>query len=214
MNKVSLFLMSILMLVILAACGTESDKATGKEEATKDQEKKEAITSAIEVKDASGESITFESTPESIAVLNSGDLDILLSLGANVTGRPTVSGGPVAKELESITEIGNPHQPNFEKIAEVHPTVLAAAMSFKQHAENIERQGTKVIYTKANSIADIQETISLFGQLFEKVSEAENINKTITEKIDGIEKVESDPIKTLLVYGAPGTYLAAYIFAA
>ncbi|KAA0955876.1 ABC transporter substrate-binding protein [Sporosarcina sp. ANT_H38] len=213
MKKATLLLLSVLLLLILAACGTDSDKAeakqeTAKEETPKDTEKKEEVSSAIEVTDASGESITFESAPESIAALNSGDLDILIALGANVTGRPTAS-GPVAKEIESITEIGNPHQPNFEKLAEVHPTVLAAAMSFKQHAENVERQGTKVIYTKANSIADIQETIRLFGQLFQKEAEAETINKTITEKVENGEKVNGDPVKTLLVYGAPGTYLAA-----
>lgn len=208
MKKVSLLLLSVLLLLVLAACGTENGKAAVKEEEPKDKEKKEEVTSAIEVTDASGENITFESAPESIAVLNSGDLDILLALGANVTGRPTAS-GPVSKEVESITEIGNPHQPNFEKLAEVHPTVLAAAMSFKQHAENIERQGTKVIYTKANSIADIQETIRLYGQLFQKETEAESMNKTITEEVENSGKINSDPVKTLLVYGAPGTYLAA-----
>lgn len=208
MKKLSLLLLSVLLLLILGACGTDGDKAEAKQEAPKETEKKEEVTSAIEVTDASGESLTFESAPESIAALNSGDLDILLALGANVTGRPTAS-GPVSKEVESITEIGNPHQPNFEKLAEVHPAVLAAAMSFKQHAENVKRQGTKVIYTKANSIADIQETIGLFGQLFQKENEAEIINKEITEKVESGGKVKTDPVKTLLVYGAPGTYLAA-----
>ncbi|MCG7334806.1 ABC transporter substrate-binding protein [Sporosarcina sp. ACRSM] len=203
MRKVSLFLLSVLLLFVLAACGSEKDKAEATEETPKVED-----STAIEVKDATGETVVFEEIPESIAVLNSGDLDILLALGANVTGRPT-SSGPVAKEVEGITEIGNPHQPNFEKIAEVHPSVLAASMSFKQHAQNVERQGTKVVYTKANSIADIQETIQLFGQLFQKESEAETINQSITEKVNGVEKAETDPVKTLLVYGAPGTYLAA-----
>lgn len=211
MKKLSLFLMSVLLLVVLTACGAENDKVSGKENTSEDEEKTsedKEVSSSIEVTDASGESISFESIPESIAVLNSGDLDILLALGANVTGRPTAS-GPVDEAIESITEIGNPHQPNFEKIAEVHPEVLAAAMSFKQHAENIERQGTKVIYTKANSIADIQESIELFGQLFGKTTEAEDINKSITEKVAEIESGDTDSVKTLLVYGAPGTYLAA-----
>ncbi|MEK3886368.1 ABC transporter substrate-binding protein [Bacillus sp. FSL K6-3431] len=208
MRKVTLFLMSILLLLVLTACGGESDKANVKEESSKNVAEKGDKTSAIEVKDASGESVTLESIPESIAALNSGDLDILLALSANVTGRPSVS-GPVAEELEGITEIGNPHQPNFEKIAQVHPDVLTAATSFKQHAETIERQGTKVLYTKANSIADIQETISMFGKLLQKETESENINNSITKEVSSMEKGESDPVKTLLVYGAPGTYLAA-----
>lgn len=205
MKRLSLLFLSVFVFIVLSACA--SSKASDNNEVT-EKDTQESSSTEIEVTDASGESITFDKVPESIAVLSSGDLDMLLSLGVNVTGRPTAS-GPVAKEVESITEIGNPHQPNFEKIAEVHPDVLAASMSFKQHAENIERQGTKVIYTKANSIADIQETIEMFGQLFQKETEAKDLNTVITEKVSGIEKAASDSVRALLVYGAPGTYLAA-----
>ncbi|MFJ7936556.1 ABC transporter substrate-binding protein [Sporosarcina sp. NPDC096371] len=208
MKRIVLLCMSVLLLVVLAACGAKADTNTAEKEVAPKEEEKKELASTIEVTDASGEKMTFETAPESIAVLNSGDLDILLALDANVTGRPTAS-GPVAEAAKGITEIGNPHQPNFEKIAEVHPSVLAASMSFKQHAENVERQGTKVVYTKANSIADIQETIQLFGQLFQKETEAEAINTSITEKVNEIGKSAIEPVKTLLVYGAPGTYLAA-----
>jgi hypothetical protein len=55
MKKVSLLLLAVL---VLAAFGTNSDKAEAKEESPKNKEKKE-VKSAIEVIDTSGESITF-----------------------------------------------------------------------------------------------------------------------------------------------------------
>lgn len=214
MRKVLLVLMSLFVLLVLAACGGE-DNTVSEEEASGKAVQEVAVESSveeedttIEVTDFSGKTLTFESAPESIASLSSGDLDILLALGANVTGRPTTR-APISKELEGITEIGNPHQPAFEKIAEINPEVLVAGMSFKQYAANIEQQGTKVVYTQANSIEDIQKTISLFGQMFENETEAESLNESITEQLNSLVVESDNPVKTLLVYGSPGSYMAA-----
>lgn len=209
MKRVSLIFMSLFLLVLIVACGKEDEKAAEKEVAGEvaGEVTPEEVTT-IEVTDLSGQKIEFETAPESIATLSSGDLDILLQLDANVIGRPS-SNGPVAKELEAIEVIGNPHQPNFEKIAEVHPSVLVAGMAFKQHADNMERQGTKVVYTQANSIEDIQNTIRLFGKILQKEDEAEELNETITDNIEKVGVSTVDAVKTLLVYGAPGSYLAA-----
>lgn len=211
MKRMKSVFISLLLLVVLTACGTGDKKTAVNEGAAKEGSAVEATAeekTSFEITDASGQTITFESVPESVATLSSGELDILLNLGVNIVGRPTAS-GPVSKEVEGISEIGNPHQPNFEKIAEVHPAVLLAGMSFKQHADNIERQGTRVVYTQANSIEDIQSSISSFGELFKKQTEAESLNKTITEKVKSVEVDEANPVKTLLVYGTPGSYLAA-----
>lgn len=201
-----------MLLFVLTACGTESkdeNKNTNENASTEeDIQAAEVEDTSFEITDASGQTLKFESAPTSIATLSAGDLDMLTALGADVTGRPTAS-GPVDSSLENIPEIGNPHQPNFEKIAEVHPDVLVASMSFKQHAENIERQGTKIVYTNANSIEDIQNTIDMYGEMLQKQEEAKEINKSISEKIKASEANADSGTKTLLVYGAPGTYLVA-----
>ena len=207
MRKGLMFIM-LSVLFILSACG-ETDRADENKGASANAETpKEAgsASSEVEITDASGETVVFETTPESIAILNSGDLDILRQLDVNITGRPTAS-GPVDQEIEGITEIGNPHQPNFEKIAEVNPDALAVPLSFQQYAENISEQGTKIVYTQANSVADIMNTIEIFGDIFDKKLDAEKVIQTIQKDIEEVEKI--DPVKTLLVYGAPGTYLAA-----
>ncbi|MEK4028205.1 ABC transporter substrate-binding protein [Pseudobacillus sp. FSL P4-0506] len=203
MRKAFLFFTGLTLLFMLAACSASEQQSAGK-----DSEAQAKESAGIEITDDSGQTITFDSAPESVATLSSGDLDILLALGANVTGRPTAN-GHVVKEMKNIPEIGNLHQPNFEKISEVHPAVLAAPVSFKQQAANIEQQGTKVLYTQANSVKDIQETITMYGKLLQKEAEAKELNKVIDEKKESVEKSQSNPVDTLLVYGAPGTYLAA-----
>src|SRR5699024_9426529 len=138
----------------------------------------------------------------------SGDLDILHNLGVEITGRPTTS-VEVPEEVQGAPEIGNLHNPNFERIAEVNPEVLVAPLSFQQHAANIEEQGTKVVYSNANSLADIQSSIEVYGQIFDKEAEAEEINNGITEKVESYQSDEEDPVRALLVYGTTQSSLAA-----
>lgn len=204
-------LMLSICLFALAACGTdgtaEEEIADGTSASSNSQVEQQVSEESIEVIDASGQQITFDEVPTSIATLSSGDLDILLSLNAEVVGRPT-SQGEVAENLKDIQEIGNPHQPNFEKIAEVNPDVLIASPSFKQHAANLEAQGTKVIYTEANSVEDILETIDMFGEMLGKSAEAEELIAGLNEELEALSDSAS-AVKTLLVYGAPGSYLVA-----
>lgn len=207
MKKSLLFILLAIVLVIAAACsGEDSQEEVQHTDVSSAKEEVEETSAAIEVKDALGETIVFDEVPASVAVLSAGDLDILHKLQANIIGRPTIN-GPVDPEVENMTEIGNPHQPNFEKIAEINPAVLIAPLSFQQYAENVEQQGTKIVYTKANSIEDIVNSIDMYGKIFGKEREAEEIIREIQDGIAAVEQAE--PVNTLLVYGAPGSYLAA-----
>ncbi|MEK3934634.1 ABC transporter substrate-binding protein [Sporosarcina sp. FSL W7-1349] len=211
MKKLLYAIAVVSIIAVLAACGKAEEKMDGggEAEASGKTTEKAVEQAGIEITDALGQTLTFETAPKTFATLSSGDLDILLSLGAKVVGRPT-SQAPVAPELEEVEQIGNPHQPNFEKIAVVHPDVLLASPSMKAHAENLERQGTKVIYTSANSVQEIQNTISMVGSLLNKEAEADTLNGTLNEALKtGQESITEKGTKTLLVYGAPGTYLAA-----
>lgn len=207
MKKLVIIICSLLMAVMLVACNKEEASIEEKkEETSKENSNITEEQTGVEVTDALGEVKKFSKEPQTFATLSSGELSILQALEANVVGRPTIN-GPMTPEVEKIREIGNLHQPNFEKIAEVHPDVLVTGVSFQPHAATVERQGTTVFYTKANSIEDLQETITHFGVLTNRVAKAAEINERMTKEIQAIEKV--DTVKTLLVYGAPGTYLAA-----
>lgn len=190
------------LLVILAACNAEVDSS----QYEKKKETGEADKAALI--DASGTEITYDKKPETFAALSSGDLDILLALDAEISGRPSSDHPP--EKAKAALEIGNPHQPNFENLAAAQPDMLITGLSFQQHAKNVESQGTQVVYTAANSVKDIQDTISLVGELTEKSEKADEINQNIDTKIEEAKANQAeDPVRTLLVYGAPGTFLAA-----
>lgn len=205
MRKLCIPFLLLMVFILLTACSEGEDN---KKEASGEEKTEEENTSSIDVTDAVGNTLTFDEAPESIATFDSGVLDILHALDANITGRPTAS-GPVDEDLEDITEIGNPHEPNFEKIAEVNPDVLIVSPSFKQYEDNLKDQGIEPVYTEANSVDDILDTIDVLGSLLDKEDDAEEITASITEYVDKAKSSEQEDVKTLLVYGAPGTYLAA-----
>ena len=181
----------------LAACGSGSSSDTNTT-AGKVQ---------ISTTDRLNNKVELTKAPTSVAALSPGDAETLIELDANVVGVPTMTGKKPAS-FEGIQEIGNPHSPSLEQIAQVHPDVFFAQESFKQYANTLENQGSKVVYTKADSIEDIQENITLFGDVLEKEQQASDLNDEITEHVETLEK-NTDKVRALLVYGAPGTFLAA-----
>ncbi len=207
MKKYILMMTALLCLVVLTACGGKKEATPQEEEVDKEEPKAEVV-EKLEVTDALGNTISFDKAPETFAVMSAGDMDMLLAVDAKIVGRPNAR-GPVADSLKDVQEIGNPHEPNFEQIAAVGADVLIVSPSFERHAANIEKQGTKVIYTEANSIQDIQDTLTFFGKLAGNEDKATEINDKITAQMKAIEETADAGVKTILVYGAPGTYLAA-----
>ena len=209
MKKFARILLVGALTLSLAACGDDKETESVQKEAETtpvNATSEVEATDTITITDALGNTHEFTEPPATIAALSPGEMDILLALGANVTGRPTIASDMTA-EVAAIQEIGNPHEPAFETIATVNPEVLVVPPSFMQFAKNLEGQGTKVIYSDANSVEEIQKSIEMFGTLFQKEDEAKAINDEITTKISTFNTTVD--VNALLVYGAPGTYLVA-----
>lgn len=200
MNKsITLFTAILSIFFLLIGCSAKGDETAS---ATKTEKGKEKI----EVTDLSGRKVTFDKAPESFATLSMGDMDIIHALGGKIVGRPDAK-ITLPEDVKKIQVIGNAHQPNFEQIASVKPDVLIANNGFQKNAPTVERQGTKVMISSANSVQDIQKNIELYGTIMKKEDKAKELNQKINDQIKQYEK-KSD-VKALLVYGAPGTYLAA-----
>lgn len=206
MKKFKFLLVGALAL-LLAACGEESkqsetDSSKDKVEMEQQVESGEAVTFIDDL----GNKLEFEATPRSVATLNPGMMDILLALGANVTGRPTIT-TEMKEDVKAIQEIGNPHEPSFEQIAALNAEILIVPPSFQQFATTVEATGTKIVYLNMNSVDDIKKTITQYGELFNNAAKANELVAQIDEKI--AQGVTESTLDALIVYGAPGTYLAA-----
>ncbi|WP_027091537.1 ABC transporter substrate-binding protein [Cohnella thermotolerans] len=186
------------LLVVLAGCGGSAhQRAHG--------------AAALTVTDFAGREVRFAEKPIRIVALSNGETNIIYALGGELVGRPA-STTPLADEAaERVTQIGTAHEVDLEKIALLHPDVVLGndPMNVKD-IPMLEGIGAKVVLTSANSIDEIKRQIALFGQLLGREEKA-------VELVGGIEaeegrlsaaSAESGP-RALLVYGAPGTFMAA-----
>ncbi|MCY8952592.1 ABC transporter substrate-binding protein [Bacillus cereus] len=198
-KSITLFTAILSIFFLLIGCSAKGDE---KASATKTEKGKEKI----EITDLSGRKVTFDKVPESFATLSMGDMDIIHALGGKIVGRPDTK-LTLPDELKKAQVIGNAHQPNFEQIVSLKPDVLVANNGFQKNVPTVEGQGTQVIISSANSVQDIQKNIELYGTVMKKEDKAKEIIQKMNDQMKKYEK-KSD-VKALLVYGAPGTYLAA-----
>lgn len=198
-KSITLFTAILSIFFLLIGCSAKGDE---KASATKTEKGKEKI----EITDLSGRKVTFDKVPESFATLSMGDMDIIHALGGKIVGRPDTK-LTLPDELKKAQVIGNAHQPNFEQIVSLKPHVLVANNGFQKNVPTVEGQGTQVIISSANSVQDIQKNIELYGTVMKKEDKAKEIIQKMNDQMKKYEK-KSD-VKALLVYGAPGTYLAA-----
>ncbi|MEH0975875.1 ABC transporter substrate-binding protein [Bacillus mobilis] len=200
-KSITLFTAILSISFLLIGCNAKENE-NEKASATKIEKGKEKI----EVTDLSGRKVTFDKVPDSFATLSMGDMNIIHALGGKIVGRPDAK-ITLPEDIKKVQVIGNAHQPNFEQIASLKPDVLIANNGFQKNVPTVERQGTKVMISSANSVLDIQKNIELYGTIMKKEDKAKELNQKINDQMKTYEK-KSD-VKALLVYGAPGTYLAA-----
>ncbi|HDR7776212.1 TPA: ABC transporter substrate-binding protein [Bacillus tropicus] len=198
-KSITLFTAILSIFFLLIGCSAKEDEKAAATKTEKGQEK-------IEVTDQSGRKVTFDKVPESFATLSMGDMNIIHALGGKIVGRPDAK-ITLPEDIKKVQVIGNAHQPNFEQIASLKPDVLIANNGFQKNIPTVEGQGTKVMISSANSVQDIQKNIELYGTIMKKEDKANELNQKMNDQMKKYEK-KSD-VKALLVYGAPGTYLAA-----
>ncbi|SDC54903.1 ABC transporter substrate-binding protein [Shouchella lonarensis] len=204
--KKNFILMSVAACFLLAACNQPSTaNHQTNNPSTSPTEETYAIT------DFTGKDIALKEAPKRVAALSNGDMDIIYALGGHVVGRPTAHGPVTIPEAEEAAEVGSTHEINLEKLASVEPDiVLGNAQMNQKDIPSVEKIGAKMVLTEAQSVTDIQSQITLFGELLQKEQQAQELNETMNKHISNLkESIGEEQIRTLLVYGAPGTYMAA-----
>lgn len=192
-----------MLVFLMVGCSSNTDETTNQGKT------KEAGENAISITDFSNRTITFDHIPEKIVSLGNGETDIIYALGEEVVGRPT--GDAVIKESEDALEVGSTHSADLEKITSLDPDVVLGNHPMNSNdVQSIESIGSEMILTSANSVDDIKKQITLFSNLLNKQEKADEVIHMIDEKIAQIqsEQTENKP-RVLLVYGAPGTNMAA-----
>lgn len=166
-----------------------------------------AITSTLTVKTATG-SLTLKSKPKRIVTLASSDTEIIYALGGKVVGRPTSIGTVIPAQAASAVEVGSAHGILFEKLATLKPDLVIASPSLASQKSTLEKLGAQVLFNSHNTYSEIQSSIRLYGKVLGKESTAEELIKDMDRKVERLKTPDSKP-KTLIVYGAPGSFVIA-----
>jgi len=196
-----MLVMLLLLLLVVAGCSTQSSK--------NEQVEIEANGEAITVKDFVNREVRVDGVPEKIVTLGTGEMKIIHELGGNLVGIPT-SKDIVIEDLKDAVQVGNTHGMDLEKIAALQPdVVIGDSIMNQKDLASIEGIGSQMIFTSANSIKDIQAQIELFGQLLQQEDKAKELIQKITDKVVEKQAHAGEKPRVLLIYGAPGTYMAA-----
>jgi iron complex transport system substrate-binding protein len=165
----------------------------------------------ITIRDFSDRSITFAGAPQKIVALANGEMDIVYALGGKLVGRPTATAPVALDAAQSVEQVGSTHGIDLEKIAFLSPDVVLGNHPLNaKDIPAVEGIGSKMVLTSGNSIDDIKKQIALFGQLLQKEDKARELSQAIDQKLQKLKAAQSAAKpRVLIVYGAPGTYMAA-----
>ncbi|MEH7333194.1 iron-siderophore ABC transporter substrate-binding protein [Neobacillus drentensis] len=123
MKKTILTLFSVLAIFLLAACGSSTEKTTGKKSEPKKAEEK-----PYTVEHAMG-STTIKGTPKRVVILTNEGTEALLALGVKPVGAvQSWLGDPwydhIKKDMDGVEVVGTESEVNIEKIATLKPDLI------------------------------------------------------------------------------------------
>ncbi|ECP9717677.1 ABC transporter substrate-binding protein [Listeria monocytogenes] len=170
----------VLLLAILTACGNTETKAPEKK------------TEKIEVKDATGNTITLEEAPTKIVSLMPSNTEILfaLDLGDKVKGVTAYDDYPKeAQKVEKVTSTSV----DTEKIIAIKPDLVLGHESMlateKDAYQLLKDAGINVfVVPDATDLKAAEKSIITVGKLTGKEKEAKEVNDSMEEQKVAIEK--------------------------
>ncbi|EHZ2529288.1 ABC transporter substrate-binding protein [Listeria monocytogenes] len=177
----------VLLLAILTACGNTETKAPEKK------------TEKIEVKDATGNTITLEEAPTKIVSLMPSNTEILfaLDLGDKVKGVTAYDDYPKeAQKVEKVTSTSV----DTEKIIAIKPDLVLGHESMlateKDAYQLLKDAGINVfVVPDATDLKAAEKSIITVGKLTGKEKEAKEVTDSMEEQKVAIEK-KSKELKT------------------
>ncbi|WP_096190182.1 ABC transporter substrate-binding protein [Evansella halocellulosilytica] len=196
LKKRSLFsLLSVLVLMVLliAACGTNEEGAHGEGETADNEPSSEEIRV---VEHAMGET-EVTGTPERIVTLYQGANDTVAALDIKPVGiveswtqKPVYE--YLRNNLEGVEIVGEETQPNLEAIAELDPDVIIATKT--RHEEIYEDLSVIAPTVVGEEVYKWKETLEMIGQALNKENEANQLLAEYNERIEHFKEEMGDAL--------------------
>lgn len=127
----------------------------------------------ISTTDRLGNKVELTEPPTSVAALSPGDAETLMELDANVVGVPTMTGKKPAS-FEGIQEIGNPHSPSLEQIAQVHPTVFLLRNHLNSMRIHLKIKAQRLFIRRQTRLRIFKKTLRYLAMCLKKSSKQQS----------------------------------------
>ncbi len=213
--KLLVFLMALLLLASLfMGCSQPEEKS--EPEPTEEQttapaptEEIEAESTAIVVKDMTGNEIALDAPAERIVALTASDCEILYAIGAGNTliGRGEYCDYPA--EVMDIPAVQSGNDTNIEQIIELEPQVvlMSTMAQTEEQVASLQAAGIQVVVSDAKDIDGVYTAIEMIGAITGKDTEAADVvNNMKASFADILEKSTGNGEKTIYFEVSPLEY--------
>ncbi|QTA82615.1 putative ABC transporter, substrate-binding protein [Desulfonema limicola] len=149
----------------------------------------------VNFQDADGRNIQIDTTPERVVSIVPSVTEIIFSINAGnrISGLTYHDTYPAEASFKKV--VGGFFSPSIEKIEQINPDIIFITDLHQKLIKAFENQNCRLIHLKLNSVSDLNETIMLLGQIFDKKDEAEKlINNIKTELEHTALKIKPVPI--------------------
>ena len=133
------------------------------------------------------------------------------ALDLDIAGKPD-SYKTLPKRYDYVPKVGQPMEPDMEKVQAVNPTHILGVSTIKDETEpKFKLIKAKSIFYDYDSLKGMKHSISEMGKEFNREKEAKKLNNKLTQAEKDVREKAADKKhpKVLILMGVPGSYLVA-----
>jgi len=147
---------------------------------------------SIEITDARGEKVFFNSPPKRIISFMASNTEILFYIGQGdrVVGVDDYSNHP--SEVKNLPKVGNAYQVDYEKIVNLSADVVVISKNNMNMIEPLEEYGQKVLVTGTSTLEDIYEDMEMLGKMCGIPEKAENMASGLKNEMEETTSLTED----------------------
>lgn len=206
MKKLYIFLLTVISLLVLTACGNKSNESSG------EGEQKETISITHELDE---KAVEVPKNPKTVVVFDFGMLDTLDKMGVDVAGLP--KSGTVPPYLSKYNDdkyanVGSLKEPDFEKISELGPDLIIISTRQSELYEEFKAIAPTIYVglDTNNYIESFKENVQTVAKIFGKEDMVKEEIAAIEKRIEEVNKKVTELGKTALIVLANDGKVSAY----
>ncbi|OAB42805.1 siderophore ABC transporter substrate-binding protein [Paenibacillus glacialis] len=216
-KSVLMIIMTVMMAVVMAACGNNNTK-DAKTETTEPAGNKTNTAAPAESKELTikhklGEA-KVQTNPKKVVVFDYGVLDSLDKLGVEVSGVPQANIPPYLSKFEDkkYANVGSLKEPDFEKINALDPDLIIISGRQQDAYEELNKIAPTIFLGVDNTklVESFKENMNTLGQIFDKQSQIDEELAKIDASIKEIHDKATASGKNGLIVLANEGKLSAY----